>query len=389
MKVMKLGEEYFESVMRLDEYAFQFQVPEQEVHEELKKMTNHHLYGILKEGQLAAKLHLLPFHIYIGDQKIKMGGIAGVATYPEFRRSGFVRALITKALEDMRANGYSVSMLHPFYVDFYRKFGFELFANRVTSTFKKSDLKMLKQVPGVIKRFSKEEHSDVIESIYERYAQRYAGMLERNSQRWFEAVYHQDTAAIYFNNSGTPTGYLLYSIKEKKMTVSEFVPLNQEARHGLWNFICQHDSMVEGLVLRSHENEPLTFLLPEPRVKTEVTPYFMARIVDVATFLNQYPFTWENWHRPIALKVSDTYAPWNNTTVLINKERISVLDDQAIEKNEESIINLSINTLSTALFGYKRARDLFQMGLIQGEEGAINQLEALIGSRQPQILDFF
>ena len=55
------------------------------------------------EGEdLAAKLHLIPFHIYIGKEKFKMGGVAGVATYPEYRRSGYVKELLQHSLQIMK-----------------------------------------------------------------------------------------------------------------------------------------------------------------------------------------------------------------------------------------------------------------------------------------------
>ncbi len=52
-----------------------------------------------------------------------MGGVAGVATYPEYRRSGYVKELLQHSLQTMKKDGYTVSMLHPFAVSFYRKYG--------------------------------------------------------------------------------------------------------------------------------------------------------------------------------------------------------------------------------------------------------------------------
>ena len=50
----------------------------------------HIKYTVLwRAKKVAAKLHLIPFHISRGKEKFKMGGVAGVATYPEYRRSGY------------------------------------------------------------------------------------------------------------------------------------------------------------------------------------------------------------------------------------------------------------------------------------------------------------
>ena len=88
-----------------------------------------------------------------------MGGVAGVATYPEYRRSGYVKELLQHSLQTMKKDGYSVSMLHPFAVSFYRKYGWELCANRIVCQMTKSDLIIKKQVNGTVKRFSKDKSS--------------------------------------------------------------------------------------------------------------------------------------------------------------------------------------------------------------------------------------
>ncbi len=73
-----------------------------------------------------------------------MGGVAGVATYPEYRRSGYVKELLQHSLQTMKKDGYTVSMLHPFAVAFYRKYGWELCANLLVCHMTKSDLVMKK-----------------------------------------------------------------------------------------------------------------------------------------------------------------------------------------------------------------------------------------------------
>ncbi|MGR4030129.1 GNAT family N-acetyltransferase, partial [Bacillus sp. ZZQ-131] len=158
MNVMQLKEDKFREALRLSEYVFQYKVDEERLQQQLTKMKeSHEIYGIMEGEDLAAKLHLIPFHIYIGKEKFKMGGVAGVATYPEYRRSGYVKELLQHSLQIMKKDGYTVSMLHPFAVSFYRKYGWELCANLVTCHMTKSDLVMKKQVNGTVKRFNKEK----------------------------------------------------------------------------------------------------------------------------------------------------------------------------------------------------------------------------------------
>ncbi|AJG58780.1 MULTISPECIES: GNAT family N-acetyltransferase [Bacillus] len=385
MNVIRLKEDKFRETLRLSEYAFQYKVEEERMQQQLTRMKeSHEVYGIMEGNDLAAKLHLIPFHIYIGKEKFKMGGVAGVATYPEYRRSGYVKELLQHSLQTMKKDGYTVSMLHPFAVSFYRKYGWELCANLLVCHMTKSDLVMKKQVIGTVKRFNKENHSEEVEKLYETFAERFSGMLVRNEKWWLQAVYDDLTLAIYYDKNQTAAGYMLYKIENYKMTVDEFVPLHNEARKGLWNFICQHDSMIKELEMTVSENEQLLYTLQEPRVKTEIKPYFMGRIVDVEQFLKQYELNWNNVQQEVILHITDSFAQWNNITVRIANHEITIIEEP-IDKG----IKLDINALSTILFGYKRPLELNELELISGSEEEIRAFENVVPVRKPFIYDFF
>ncbi|ATI60087.1 GNAT family N-acetyltransferase [Bacillus cereus] len=385
MNVIQLKEDKFREALRLSEYAFQYKVDEERLQQQLTKMKeSHEVYGIMEGEDLAAKLHLIPFHIYIGKEKFKMGGVAGVATYPEYRRSGYVKELLQHSLQTMKKDGFTVSMLHPFAVTFYRKYGWELCANLLVCHLTKSDLVMKKQVNGTVKRFNKENHPEEVEKLYETFAERFSGMLVRNEKWWLQAVYEDLTLAIYYDENKTAAGYMLYKIENYKMTVDEFVPLHNEARNGLWNFICQHDSMIKELEMTVSENEQLLYTLQEPRVKTEIKPYFMGRIVDVEQFLKQYELNWNNVQQEVILHITDSFAPWNNVSVRLANYEIAI-----IEEPMDKGINLDINALSTILLGYKRPLELNELELISGSEEEIRAFENVVPVRKSFIYDFF
>lgn len=385
MNVIRLKEDKFREALRLSEYAFQYKVEEERMQQQLTRMKeSHEVYGIMEGNDLAAKLHLIPFHIYIGKEKIKMGGVAGVATYPEYRRSGYVKELLQHSLQTMKKDGYTVSMLHPFAVTFYRKYGWELCANLLVCHLTKSDLVMKKQVNGTVKRFNKENHPEEVEKLYETFAERFSGMLVRNEKWWLQAVYEDLTLAIYYDENKTAAGYMLYKIEKSKMTVEEFVPLHNEARNGLWNFICQHDSMIKELEMTVSENEQLLYTLQEPRVKTEIKPYFMGRIVDVEHFLKQHELNWNNVQQEVILHITDSFAPWNNVSVRLANYEITI-----IEETMDKGIKLDINALSTILLGYKRPLELNELELISGSEEEIRAFENVVPVHKPFIYDFF
>ncbi|MGF9770480.1 GNAT family N-acetyltransferase [Bacillus albus] len=386
MNVIRLKEDKFKEALRLSEYAFQYKVDEERLQQQFIKMKeSHEIYGIMEGEDLAAKLHLIPFHIYIGKEKFKMGGVAGVATYPEYRRSGYVKELLQHSLQTMKKHGYTVSMLHPFAVAFYRKYGWELCADLLICHMTKSDLVMKKHVNGTVKRFNKENHPEEVEKLYETFAARFSGMLVRDKKWWLQAVYDDLTLAIYYDENKTAAGYMLYKIENNKMTVEEFVPLHNEARNGLWNFICQHDSMIKELEMTVSENEPLLYTLQEPRVKAEIKPYFMGRIVDVEQFLKQYELNWNDVQQEVILHITDSFAQWNNVSVRLANHEITIMKEETIDKG----IKLDINALSTIMFGYKRPLQLNELEIISGSEAEIQVFEKIVPVREAFIYDFF
>ncbi|ADC51754.1 acetyltransferase [Alkalihalophilus pseudofirmus OF4] len=376
------SEQYIEAI-NLSEYAFQYKVSKERIEELKERMHQHHIvYGIDEEEKLASKLHLLPHHIYLQGNKWKMGGVAGVATYPEYRRSGHVKALLHHSLCEMREKGMTISMLHPFSVPFYRTYGWELFTNRLITTLKKSDLKRIGNTAGSIKRFTtEEEHPDLTE-VYNTYASQFSGMLIRVAY-WWKTVVKDMNIAVYYDKAKSPKGYLLYTVKDSKMDVEEFIALDAEARTGLWNFICQHDSMVEEVSLTTHEREPLFFAIDEPRVKAEVKPYFMVRIVDVEEFIANYEWGHTKLAEPLTIHVTDSFAEWNNQSFLFNKKGV-----KSQKPNKEGV-TLTIQSLAALCFGYKSPAELKASGLLDATEEQLNQLEQLIPQSIPYFYDFF
>ncbi|RFU64619.1 enhanced intracellular survival protein Eis [Bacillus sp. V59.32b] len=389
MNVITLQKDHYREALALSEYAFQYKVPEEDIEKRLRNLEKHKLFGILENGSVAAKLHLLSLETLLGKKAMKMGGIAGVATYPEQRRKGHVREMLAHSLQYMKDNGYSISMLHPFSVPFYRKYGWELFANRLKVTLTKADLVMKEPVPGVVKRFDEQSHPEAIERVYTEFTQPFNGMLAREKDWWTNAIYGGSKGAMYLNEQSDAAGYMIYEIKDRKMTIHEFVVVDNEARSGLWNYICQHDSMLNELEMITYENDPLMFSLKEPRSKMEVVPYFMVRIVDVISFFREFDFQWESFEEELVLHISDSFAEWNNQSVLLKDGNITVLNIEDNPDSEQKGIHIDINALAAAMFGYMSPVALQQIGRISGSPVEIQKLASLLPNRRPFFYDFF
>lgn len=394
MELRKLTADDYEACMALSEYAFQFTLSEEQLEKRRQEFATHNVLGVYADGQVGAKLQIIPFQTYIQGRAFEMGGIAGVATWPEYRRKGWVAGLLRYALEEMNRNKQSVSFLHPFSFGFYRKYGWETYVEFKKYKLTTSMLPTKKQTPGTIKRGNPE--LPVLKQIYDEYAARYNGTLNRDDAWWSNSVYVKKGSqrAIYYNETGIPQGYIFYEVKEGKFTIGEMVYLNEEARQGLWTFIANHDSMIDEVTLQAPASDLLAFQLDNPRIQQEVVPYFMARIVSVEQFISQYPFASQDSPVQILLEVQDAHAPWNEGVWELNvalNGTASIWKKAETERHAQNDqpIRLTIQTLTAILMGYRRPVEMARIGRLEGPANAIEALEKAVPKRETYLLDFF
>jgi predicted acetyltransferase len=402
-----LKKDDFQDSLALSEFAFQYTVLPEERDEKLAAMASQQSLGYFVEDRLAAKLTILELETWVNGKAFEMGGIAAVATWPEYRRQGMVGQLLSRALQTMKESGQTLSFLAPFAFAFYRKYGWEAYIEYMRYEIASHQLPKPEVAAGSkLRRI--EAESAVLNPIYEAYAKRFNGMLVRTEDWWSKRVFKRKhgIVTLYLNTAGEPEGYIIYQVKEKVLTVHELIALTEDANRGLWRLISNHDSMIDKVVCQAPLGDPLPFVLADPRIKQEVVPYFMARIVDAAAFLREYPFDavveGASVDKPFYLQLRDGHAEWNNGIFRIQpghgdgNDVVKLSEEQVFgngaggEKVEgQHVISCDIQTLSALLMGYKRASLLHRIGRLQGDAGEISRLERFIPERTTYLTDFF
>lgn len=405
MTIRKLKPAEIETSLRMSEFAFQIDISEEERKERKETMNPEETWVVEDGGDIVSKATILPLHVYFNGQIIPMGGVSGVATWPEYRRGGHVTKLLSHSLAEMKKDGQILSFLYPFSIPFYRKYGWELFADTESITLSKEQLPRREKFEGMIRRISSDDGPEIIDEIYHAWAKKYSGTLVRDAEWWQQSVLRRKKGTIvaYFNASKEKTGYLIYEVKNRKMSVHEIIWLTPDARKALFHFISNHDSMVDSVEIKTVAHECLPFLLEDPKVKREVSSYFMARLVDVKAFLIAYSFKIPSGSQPIILHVSDEFCSWNNGTYIVSpskstpeKHEVQFFEANQLSKDNKSCahspkrgLHLSVQHLTALLFCIHPVHTLYEEGLIEGDEQTKIALEASIPSIKPFIYDFF
>jgi predicted acetyltransferase len=395
MEIRNLREEEFEQSTRLSEYAFQYKMTPERKQLAKERFKPEQVWGIFDEDeQLAAKLVLIPFTVSVQGETFPMGGIASVSTWPENRRQGYIKHLLTHALQQMNENGQVFSMLHPFSYPFYRKYGWEMFSEYKKYVISTDKLPAKVVTEGAIRRDIKDV--DVLDTVYAAFSKRYNGLMVRTREWWTRSVLDEDGhTAVYYSASGAPEGYVLYKVENKEFTIDELVYVTDEARRALWTYIANHDSMVTQLIVNFMPmDDSLTYHLADPRINQEIIPYGMARVVNMKKLVEAYPFTasGEGGSERLTIRLTDMYAPWNEgvwSWSFSSDGTASVSPLDSSQEQQEEALSCDIQALTVMLTGFKRPAELYQSGRIAGGAKAVSILEARIPARQTLFMDFF
>lgn len=348
------------------------------------------IYGWFNaDDELVSQISIYPCEVNIHDKIFKMGGVTGVGTYPEYANLGLMSELIKLALKKMCGNGQFISYLYPYSIPYYRRKGWEIMSDHIAYTVKDTQLPATSTVAGHVERLDLDDE-DVI-ALYDRFARSNHGALIRNKFEWDEywrwEIEEDMTAAVYYDKDDNPQGLMFYRISHDIFHIKEMIYLNQEGRHGLWNFISAHLSMIDKVKGDIYTNEPLAFLLDDGQIAETIEPYYMARIVDVAAFLQEYPFSGN--FEPFHFKVTDPIAEWNNGTFSLtltgNKNREVQISNKTLGK----CVELDIQTLSTMMMSYRRPSYLHKIERLKTDTQTLRILEDIIPNQQPYFSDYF
>lgn len=339
------------------------------------------------EDELISQICIYPCKVNIHGKLFDMGGVTGVGTYPEYANMGLMNELIIEALKKMRQAGQYISYLFPYSIPYYRRKGWEIISDHMTYSFKDTQLPKHVDVPGFVERLDVTDED--VKLVYDRYARQMHGALIRNKIEWDEYWRWENederTAAVYYDSDNQPQGCLFYWVEGDIFHIKEAFYLTQEAKHGLWNFVGAHFSMIDEVRGDSYLNEPIAFELEDSHIVETIEPYYMARIVDVAEFLKAYP--WDDEVRPFHFVVKDATAEWNNGVFGVRKNA-----DNEIEVVNDTIgdaVEVDIRTLSTMLMSYKSPAYLHKTERLKTNAKTLRLLEKLIPAKKPYFSDYF
>ena len=351
------------------------------------------IWGAYLDDKLIAVTQAIDYQMRYEGQTVSMCGIGGVATLPEYRRQGSVRAIMRDVLRDCRDKGQIFSYLFPFSYEFYGRFGYGYGCRYMQVEIPMAALKTLPDA-GSVKRCGPAD-LPAIEEIYNRFVENTNSAVVRSPGLWksmFEYDPYADQVYTYLwsDSQGNPAAWMTCETKKTDrgdhFIMTDWACLSLKALSGLLAFIKRFDSQYALTTLKVPLHIHLSRLFPEPHPISQRLEYSgQIRVVDIRRALELLrrpccPAVMDSSsaavhadHRKQAddelyLMVEDDFLPENSGRYTLDYSgpvnQVSFIPASSLIPGDELIrddLQVSARLLATLLLGCNSLADLCEL----------------------------
>ncbi len=298
---------------------------------------------------LMAQIAVKDYKVTYNGKTVGCVGIAGVSTYPEYRRSGCIRAIFNEIFKRCEEKGWDLSLLYPFSYRYYRKFGYELAFRHKEITVPFAFLTHIERNnDGVLYKGQKEILEGLLD-VYGKYAEKMNLCMARNDGK----VYSSDpiktkkyTYLWYSENS--PVSYATVTPDGETLVVNELVYTDVKSLYGILGFLRLFDGQYKNVFFRLLESDsPVEYLIGiDKGITVGVLNGAEGRVVNVRKILslNDYP----KYNGSIRIRITGDVIESNNGVYTVS---FGDKTDVSFEKDGEWDVSMSINAFSLLAFG--------------------------------------
>ncbi|MFB6361258.1 MAG: enhanced intracellular survival protein Eis, partial [Halobacteriales archaeon] len=352
--------------------------------------------ALYEDGRIVTTAVHYPFTITVRGDWVPAVGLGGVATRPEHRHQGYVRAIVRESLAEYRERDWPVALLWPFDHPFYRQFGWGRLGSIGRYEFEPEALAPVtdhRLAGGRFERLRPEDYED-LQRLDERIAAA-ADLTMRRTEAWYRHRFFDargDEPFVYgWYADDRLAGYLRYEVEkpegERQLQVSDFGNPDAAATVNLLRFIHRHAAQAETVQLHARPSELLFELVEDPQaVDMEVLPGPMGRLVEVSSALAALPAPPES-EAQLTVSIADDLAPWNDgpVTIAASDGRYDVQSGAA----EAASAELPIETLSRLACGSLTAQRAADAGRLEADGEGVSLLADLFPPRETFLREFF
>ncbi len=322
-----------------------------------------------QSGEMASTLYVTDYRVRFDGGVCKMGGVGGVASLPQYRRAGGIRACFQKALPAMHRDGYVFSYLYPFSTAYYRKFGYESCVQRYLAVL---DLRQLRPAAfsGAFRlACGGDALLPAVRQLDEDWEAQY-NMMVRHTEadyRWLleaDPAVKQEFVYAAFSEAGEPLGYAAFKKQDepdgRNLVCSRFRFSGKDGFEALLHLFSRFASDHRFVKFRLPCCTAMQYLLPEwslGAARWELQSAGMVRVVNAEAALRAARYCGSG---SAALRLRDAQIEENDACFAVRFE-----DGRAVSVCRTDVqpdAELEIGTFSALLCGvcgFAEARQYF------------------------------
>ncbi len=286
------------------------------VREAAEDKLHSEVYGAFCDDDqtLMAAIFTPEYHSWCGDETLPSVGIGGVATRPEYRRHGCIRAIFQEIFSHAPERGWVTSTLYPFSFDYYRQYGYERVFKKYTVTFPAGVLDCFpRNGDAKLYDFAHPEVLADVLTVYNAYAKKHGLMYKRTEKcrAYSDDPYEtRRMTYVHYDENGQPDATATVKKDDDTLQVYNLAWLHPAGLRGMLGFIRCFDGQISEYRFDD---------LPSPDclehvihnyidVEYEAESCGMGRVLLLGTLLEKWVYPKENGH--FRLRCEDN-LDWN------------------------------------------------------------------------------
>ena len=289
MLIRELRDDELYKSAKLSALAFSYAV---NIEEKKKETLKEHTFGAFLDDNetLIAQVVAIDYVSFHNGTPVGAVGIAGVASSPEHRRAGAVRAIFDHLFSIAGEQGWELSYLYPFSYRYYRKFGYERAVRNRTLTVALPALGGIPRNSGAALLESDDSLPELL-ALYNRFAARYNACFMRRDGKYFplDPYRTQNYFYLWRDESGEARGYFQARPNGRTLDILELVYLDRASLLGLLGFMRMFEGPFDTVSFRRLEQGSPVELLIDCDRSTSFGAYdaAMGRVLDVPACLRR------------------------------------------------------------------------------------------------------
>lgn len=357
--------------------------------------SGHEHLRVVRDGERAvASLLQIPMGAYFGGRSVPLLGVAGVAVAPEARGQGNAAFLMKSFVQSAAAEGWALAGLYASTHSLYRKFGYEHAGHRFQYTVPlvRIDVDEPRGDGWTVAALGDADEPEV-RACYTSFASCYEGTLDRGPYIWARLRKFRDDTYQGFgvrDRGGTLLGYVFLNQQRNSATgrhdvlLTDFVFVDAGAGRRLWGFLRDFASMGENLTFYGGPTHPALQLLKQQRHTVHLRDDWLIRVVSVKRALEARGYS-PAIRAELHLDVSDDVVDANAGRFVV-----SVMDGRAsVEPGGKGSLRVTTRGLATMYSGFNTARQARLLGLVDGDDSALEGADSVFARSTPWMSDMY